>query len=213
MYHLFWASPKWFDNSVRKNECSVHNTGCKKYISQVMRLEVIWAKHMNITSWVPESFSKVLPYLQKFKEYSVKSSKLLIILYAITALALTMTIVIRLSQAIAKEKRQKPLQKPTDHEKEIITYSDCVCIEKDIPLIPSSSNKYFSLEPLQRTVSYPWSKRTNNEFIHSSKSLIHTSRHQIEPNRIRWQIINASRVRLQQPYRNQNIFIWWSTWL
>ena len=138
-----------------KIKCSVHNTGCKKDISQVIQLEVISAKHMNIISVVPESLSKVLPYLHKFKEYSVKSSKLLIILYAITAFAITMTIVIRLSKTIAKEQRQKPLLNPTDHEKEIVTYSDCICLEKDIPPIPSSLNKYFSLEPLQRTVSYP----------------------------------------------------------
>lgn len=110
---------------------------------------------MNVISGVPDSFSNVLPYLGKFKEYCVKSSKLLMILYATRALPLTITLVVRLSQAITKERKQKPLLKPTDHEKEVITYSDCIYLVKNIPPIPSSLNKYFSLEPLQLTVLYP----------------------------------------------------------
>ena len=93
--------------------------------------------------------------MQEFKEQNLKTSKLLIILSAAIALTLSAKLIILLSKSLTKKKEQKTLSKTTEHETQAVTYSDCICLEKRISQILSGPNRYFSLEPLQRTISYP----------------------------------------------------------
>lgn len=93
--------------------------------------------------------------MKEFTEQNLKTSKLLIILSAAIALTLSATLIVLLSKSLTKKKELQPLSKTPAHETQAVTYSDCICLEKSIPQMLSGPNRYFSVEPLQRTISYP----------------------------------------------------------